>query len=98
MQSMNPRWRKDFWQNDFVAPGRGRNPKGGSTMFGIRRCHWRSGRTAGPRQPRNPIWIALMTCAVVGLTAAAPAAGDDPPPNWRGTATGTTRPEGGVDV
>jgi hypothetical protein len=44
------------------------------------------------------VWITFMTCAVVGLTVPAAAAGGDSPPNWKASGTGTTRPEGGVDV
>jgi hypothetical protein len=40
--------------------------------------------------------LVLAACAVAGL--AAPTALADGPPNWTGGGTGTTRPEGGVDV
>jgi len=47
---------------------------------------------------RRIIWTALLAC-VVGLTASAAPAGDDPPrPNWNATATGTTRPGHGMDL
>ena len=38
----------------------------------------------------------VLACAAVGLAAATAPAGDGP--NWTGGGTGTTHPEGGVDV
>jgi hypothetical protein len=38
----------------------------------------------------------FVACAAIGF--AAPTALADGPPNWKGGGTGTTRPEGGVDV
>jgi hypothetical protein len=41
--------------------------------------------------------LAILACVSAGLTAPV-ARADGPPPNWSGGGSGTTHPEGGVDV
>jgi hypothetical protein len=43
-------------------------------------------------------WCVLLACLVVGSAAPAASAAKNAPPNWKGSSTGTTRPEGGVHV
>lgn len=43
-------------------------------------------------------WFLLLACVAIGISAAVASAGEKSPPNWKGGGTGTTQPEGGVDV
>jgi hypothetical protein len=40
----------------------------------------------------------LFGCIALAISATAALAEDKAPPNWKGGGTGTTHPEGGVDV
>ncbi len=53
------------------------------------------------RKCRKYLWtmmVACLACLAAGVLASAVAAGDPAPPNWKGEATGTTRPVGIYDV
>src|SRR5262245_5256672 len=46
----------------------------------------------------NYCGFALVAFLTVAFTTSTTSGGISPPPNWKGHATGTTRPEGGVHV